>query len=273
MSQLVNEPVAHPRFDESTFGFVTLGVGSFFTTRHFHTSLLMVAGDLRVQVDLPSPYARILAEATRAVGLDLTPGDVDRFICTHVHGDHANGCEDVGFYKYFVQKSRPRFYVAPDVAGPLWEQKLSASMGALTDESLEPLTPDGAAPNLETFFDVRFITPERPERIGDVTLRVRRTLHNVPCYALRFERADGRELGYSCDTAFDPELIEWLRPCDLIFHETTPGGPHTRIEELCSLDDDIKRRMVLIHLDDGQICDDPALRLARQGALYEVPAA
>ena len=39
--------------------------------------------------------------------------------------------------------------------------------------------------------------------------------------------AGGRTFGYSCDTAFDPGLIEFLAPADLILHETNLGPAHT----------------------------------------------
>ena len=38
-----------------------------------------------------------------------------------------------------------------------------------------------------------------------------------------------------------------------------------------ALDPSIKRKMVLVHLNDDLLCDDPHLRLAEQGAFYQVP--
>ena len=261
----INEPSPTPRFDGGTFGFLTLGVGSFFSTQCYHTSLLLIAGPLRVQIDLPSPYCKILADATRKADLGITPADIDHFICTHVHGDHSNGCEDVGYYKLFVQGKRATLYVLPEVAKTLWENKLFASMGPLTDEQLNPLAPA----TLETFFDVRLVTPETPTMIGDVAMRIRRTRHSVPCFAMKFERR-GRRLGYSSDTIFDRELIDWLGECDLIFHETTPAGPHTKYKDLTTLPAALKDKMVLIHMSDGLKCDDPHFRLAAQGAFYQI---
>ena len=149
------------------------------------------------------------------------------------------------------------------MAGPLWHNKLSASLGVLTDEDLNPLPQT----SLETFFDVRRVTPETPVDFGDVTMRIRRTKHAVPCYAMKFERG-GRRLGYSCDTIYDPGLIEWLSDSDLIFHETTPAGPHTPYEKLAALPSAIKKKMILIHMADEFVCDDPCFRVAEQGVFY-----
>ena len=259
----INQPAIDPRFDEQTFGFLTLGVGSFFSTSFYHTALTLIAGSRYVQIDLPSPFCKILAEAGARVGLNLTPRHIDDYICTHVHGDHSNGCEDVGLYKYFIQRARPNLYVLPEVAGPLWDQKLAASMRLLTDDDCNPYP----EPTLETFFRVHTVAPDRPVVFGDVTMRIRRTRHAVPCFAMKFERG-GKTLGYSCDTVFDPELIDWLSESDLIFHETTPAGPHTPYERLKELSPELKRKMVLIHMAEPMEVDDPWLRPAVQGAFY-----
>jgi ribonuclease BN (tRNA processing enzyme) len=261
----LNEPTATPRFDEACFGLLVLGTGGLFSTRYYHTSFLVVAGARRIQIDLPSPYFKILAEAAREVGLEVSTRDVEDFVVTHVHGDHSNGCEEVGLFKRFIEKTRPRLHLLPEVVEPLWRHKLSASMGAIADESLTPLPPT----TLETYFDVRTVTPEAPTRIGDVTLSVRRTRHAVPCFASKLERA-GRRIGISGDTLYDPGLIEWFGDCDLILHEAATGGPHTQVSRLAELDPALKRKMVLIHLSDDFVCDDPWLRIARQGGFYQL---
>ena len=138
MSVRINKPTTNPQLNKRTFGFLTLGIGSYFSTHYYHTSLLLVAGPLRLQVDLPSPYCKILAEATSKVGMKLTPRDVDHFICTHIHGDHSNGCEDVALYKYFIEHTRPKLYVLPEVAPVLWRNKLFGTLGILTDELCNP---------------------------------------------------------------------------------------------------------------------------------------
>lgn len=262
----INEPTPPPvSIDQDTFGVLVLGVGEMFSSRFYHTSLLVVAGDRLIQVDTPCPYFKILAEATEKAGLPITPDDIDDYIVTHVHGDHCNGCEAIGFHKRFIQNRRPRLYAIPEVMGPLWEGRLSASMGQLTDADLNPLPPA----TLESFFDTRLLSTEEPTTIGDMTVSFRRTLHAVPCVAVKCER-DGRRIGYSCDTLYDPSLIEWLSDCDLIFHESTLG-PHTPIDKLAALDDSLRARMAVIHLHDQFECEDALLRVAQQGGFYQVP--
>jgi ribonuclease BN (tRNA processing enzyme) len=66
------------------------------------------------------------------------------------------------------------------------------------------------------------------------TIRTWRTLHHVPTSALLVE-SDGHTLGYSSDTSFDPELIAFLEPADIIIHETNFGPGHTLYARLAEL--------------------------------------
>jgi len=87
-------------------------------------------------------------------------------------------------------------------------------------------------------------------RTGPFTIRSRRTRHHVPTSALLIE-ARGRTLGYSSDTAFDPDLITFLAPADLIIHETNLGPAHTPYAALAALPPELRARMRLIHYPDG----------------------
>jgi ribonuclease BN (tRNA processing enzyme) len=71
----------------------------------------------------------------------------------------------------------------------------------------------------------------------------------VPTAAL-LVRAGGRTLGYSSDTAFDPELIAFLSVADLIVHETNLGPAHTAYRDLETLPSELRQRMRLIHYPD-----------------------
>ena len=77
------------------------------------------------------------------------------------------------------------------------------------------------------------MTEQEPIVAGPFKIECRKTLHSVPTTALRIHAA-GRTLGYSCDTAFDPSLIDWLAPADRIIHETNLGI-HTPYEKLAAL--------------------------------------
>jgi hypothetical protein len=62
--------------------------------------------------------------------------------------------------------------------------------------------------------------------------------------------AAGRKLGFSSDTAFDPDLIAFLNAADLIVHETNHGPAHTPYAALAALPAETRDRMRLIHYPD-----------------------
>ncbi len=105
--------------------------------------------------------------------------------------------------------------------------------------------------------------------VGPFTIRTRRTIHHVPTSALLISAA-GRTLGYSADTAFDPELIAFLSPADLIVHETNYGPAHTAYGDLAALPRDLRARMRLVHYPDQLSAGESAIARLREGELLAV---
>ncbi len=88
-------------------------------------------------------------------------------------------------------------------------------------------------------------------QIGPLRVERRFTRHHIPTTAVRIF-LPGRSrpsLGYSADTAFDPDLIDWLAEADVVVHETNLGV-HTPLECLLLLPAELKARMRLIHFPD-----------------------
>ena len=127
----------------------------------------------------------------------------------------------------------------------IWDQRLKASMGALWDGQQLP----------QLGFDDYF---EHVPLAGPDDRRARPVPHpRAPHHPPRARparcsiEAAGRTLGYSSDTAFDPELIAFLAPADLIIHETNFGPAHTPYAALAALPAELRARMRLIHYPDG----------------------
>jgi hypothetical protein len=89
-------------------------------------------------------------------------------------------------------------------------------------------------------------------------------VHHVPTCALLID-VGGRTLGYSCDTAYDPGLIEWLSDADLIVHETNVGPAHTPYEHLAAQPADLRDRMRLIHYQDVFDTEASVITALREG--------
>jgi ribonuclease BN (tRNA processing enzyme) len=225
------------------FEVVVLGVGDTFSERHHTSALLLCCDGASIAVDCPDTYRGVLRDAAAISGRPLSLDGIDDVLITHVHGDHMNGLEGVAFYKRFAQRRRVRLIASAEVRTVIWDQRLVASMGVLWDgQAFRDL-------GFDDYFDFVPLPWTEAITVGPFRIRARRTRHHVPTSAILVE-AGGRTLGYSSDTAFDPELIAFLSSADLIIHETNLGPAHTPYERLAELPAELRARMRLIHFTD-----------------------
>jgi ribonuclease BN (tRNA processing enzyme) len=226
------------------FELVVIGVGDTFSERHRGTSLLLTCGDFKLAIDCPDQYRSALRSAAQVSGRALALSDIEHVLITHVHGDHMNGLEGVAFYKHFVDRQRLKLVTAPEVREQIWDERLKASMSVLFDgQQYRQL-------GFDDYFDHVPLSWTEAVRVGPFSIRARRTVHHVPTSALLVECA-GRTLGYSADTAFDPELIRFLAAADLIVHETNLGPAHTPYAALAQLSPELRAKMRLVHYPDS----------------------
>lgn len=228
----------------SRFEVVVLGVGDTFSEKHHSTALLLVCDGFHLAIDCPDMYRGVLRAASERSGRALQLSDIDNILITHVHGDHMNGLEGVAFFKHFVERKRVGLIASHEVRASIWEHRLQASMGVLWNGQ------EAREMTFDSYFDHMPLPWGEDITIGPFRVRARRTIHHVPTSALMIEAA-GRKLGYSCDTAFDASLIEFLEPADLIIHETNLGPAHTPYASLVALPEELRRRMRLIHYPDS----------------------
>jgi ribonuclease BN (tRNA processing enzyme) len=189
-------------------------------------------------------YRGVLKDASNAAGISLSLSDIGHVLITHVHGDHMNGLEGVAFYKHFVDHERLKLVTAPEVRENIWDQRLKASMSVLWNGS------EHRTLGFDDYFEHVPLSWTHAIKVGPFSIRACRTIHHVPTSALFIEAA-GRTLGYSADTAFDPGLITFLEPADLIIHETNFGPAHTPYASLAALPAELRAKMRLIHYADG----------------------
>ncbi|MGC4093873.1 MAG: MBL fold metallo-hydrolase [Polyangiaceae bacterium] len=242
----------------SDFDVTALGVGDTFSARYFPTALLLSASGFNLAIDCPDSYRRVLAGSRQTNAGLAELSDIDHVLITHVHGDHMNGLEGVAFFKRFVERKRVELATCPEVRDVIWEQRLRAPMEQLYDGvAFRKL-------GFDDYFVHRELAWHEATQLGPFRIRTRRTLHHVPTTALLVE-ANGRTLGYSSDTAFDPELIAFLEPADLIIHETNYGPAHTAFSSLCSLPASLQSRMRVIHYSDEFEPGESILRKLEQG--------
>jgi len=246
--------------------FLPLGTGDFFSRRNYHSSIVALAGGRALLVDCPSPLRKMLYEASSAAGLSLDAGDLEGVILTHLHGDHANGLEELAYYNRFLRSRRPRLWSGGGVLADLWEKRLRASLDQLTDENFANPRPQ----RLEDWFDVEELRPGAVARsAGGLRIETHPTRHFLPCYGTRL-RWEDCSLGYSSDTVFLPELIEFLAPCDVIIHECGEAEGHTFLKDLLGLPEALRAKMFLTHLPDSFDVAASPIPALEAGRLYSV---
>ena len=98
---------------------------------------------------------------------------------------------------------------------------------------------------------------------GSLNIKLYRTIHLPDCAQswedsyLSYGLIIDDRIMFSSDTRFDPELIQWLqnsfKGIEYYFHDCQffDGGVHASINELATLDTQIKERMFLCHYGDN----------------------
>lgn len=247
------------------FEVIVLGVGDAFSAEHYPACLLLSCDDFYLGIDCPDRYAAVLREATVKCGRMIDLPEINDFVITHVHGDHMNGLEAVGFYKYFVEKKRLRIHSTQEVRSDLWDSRLRGSMGTLLYDN------NRKSMDFNDYFEFANLRFGVINQLGPYKITIRQTTHHVPTFALKVE-AMGRSFAYSSDTAFDPELIMFLSDADLLIHETNLGPAHTSYEALTALPKEVKQRMRLIHYPDGLNKNDLEIPALKEGEVLHVGA-
>jgi ribonuclease BN (tRNA processing enzyme) len=212
----------------------------------------------------------MLREASLGAGLP-EPLDLDRIhavAVSHLHADHCCGLEDFGYYSFFALGRRAKILMHPDASGRLWDGLLAAGMEVIQPREGAPLV----TKQLGDYFELIDLNESQPVQCGPFSVECRRTIHGVPTFAFRIAAGD-RVLGYSADTAYDPDLIEWLAAADLIVHEATTlvqTGVHTPYEKLAALPESIRSKMRLTHYPDDFDLGSSVIEPLRQGRTCEI---
>jgi ribonuclease BN (tRNA processing enzyme) len=239
-----------------------IGVGSLFSTEHFHTNFLLVKGEDHLLVDFGSTGPNALRRVAR-----LEPADIRVMMPSHSHDDHIGG---LGFLaltsRYiavpFMQRPKLRLIVTEEYERVLWERSLRGNLEwNEVDSTGKPLT-------LADYVEVVHPTPAGngdlarwTVDVGSIHVEIFRTRH-IPQQATTVDEAklsygffvDDRVF-FSCDSQFDPALVQHYadKGAEWFFHDVQffPGAVHAPLADLKTLPASIRERMWLVHYADN----------------------
>jgi ribonuclease BN (tRNA processing enzyme) len=242
-----------------------LGIGNAFSAVSYSSCLALEADGRWLLIDCPHPILKMMREASLAAGVTLYPADVDAVALTHLHADHVSGLEGLAYYCYFFLHRRLELLAHRSVSEHLWSGHLSAGMKYSRPAPGGPVVERHFA----DYFDLHDLPDGRAVVSGPFAVSAFPATHSVPTTAFLVEAA-GRTFGYSADTSYNPELIDWLSRADLIVHEANGDYPHTPYERLAALPEELRRKMLVIHYPDGFDSPNREVELLRQGQSYWV---
>ena len=239
---------------ELTIFFV--GCGSAFSRTMNQTNLLVVKGEQHLLVDCGTKSPQALHD------LQIEPAEIANFLITHTHADHIGGLEEMMMVNRYLTGNKPNIIINDEFEDILWNHSLRGGSAYSEVHNGQPL-------GFSDFWQV--IRPGRVDAIerdtweaqlGDLNIKMPRTMHfpdNAETWRDSFWSCgvlfDERVL-FTSDTRFDPELLlefDERYGLEYIFHDCQffTGGVHASLEELATLPDKLKSKMVLMHYADN----------------------
>lgn len=244
-------------FEPPAFGITFIGTGHGFDPNTMTSGFIVWANHRGILVDPPVNSTEWLKQQ------ELNPKLIDSIILTHCHADH-----DGGTLQKILSEGRVRVYATPTV------------MGSFVHKYRQLVGMDRKA--FEALFDYVPLTIGEPVRIHGAEFFFHYTLHSVPCVGFEIFHA-GKSLVYTSDTLYDPDVYNSLYESgviqeerrdqllgfpwhhDLVLHEAGIPPIHTKAELLANLSEDIKRRMMLIHISPKNLPEGSGLQIAPAG--------
>jgi hypothetical protein len=256
-----------------------VGTGAAFAKTLNQNNLLIVKGNDHLLIDCGSKCTQALYN----VGIGV--GELKNFLITHSHADHIGGLEEVQLFGRYVTHTRPKMIINEEYQDILWGQSLRggsemSESTPLTFEDLWEVTRPTLVPGLkrETW----------ESNVGGLNVKMPRTKHypdNAPSWKESFWSVgltiDDRIL-FTSDTRFDLDLLEEFDErynFEMIFHDCQlfTGGVHASLNELKTLPDHLRKRIVLMHYGDNwkdfetEALDAGFHSWAQQGCQYNFP--
>jgi ribonuclease BN (tRNA processing enzyme) len=220
-----------------------LGTGSAFSKKFGNNSAVLTIGDKNLLIDCGRTTPNDLESSK------FCWGDFDAIFVTHLHGDHVYGLEEAGFVGRYVLRQKPHIiFPHKKIKSDLWEKVLKGTMiqGDL-DRNM----------TFEDYFTYEIIDDKQQYfEFNGVMISVFSTQHvkNKKSYGLIIGEYD--YVVYTSDSLFDLEMITAFHNggAQKIFHDCQmvgyKGQVHASLDELSTLPEDIREKVVIMHYGD-----------------------
>lgn len=227
--------------------FTFLGTGSAFCLKNFQSNVVINKKGKNLLFDAGTDLRFALAEA----GLSLNV--IDAVYVSHLHSDHIGGLEYIAFKTAFTPSfHKLTLYAHKQVALDLWCQSLRGGLNSIEGQSM----------NLKDYFNVFELQKDNKFTWNEIecelihSMHIHNGIYNLAVFGLLMYDTQFKQKVYiTSDTKFSPEyLAQYYNEADVIIHDCETSelktGIHAHYDDLCSLDEDIKRKMYLWHYND-----------------------
>ncbi|EGZ11691.1 hypothetical protein PHYSODRAFT_515964 [Phytophthora sojae] len=244
-------------FYPPAFGVTVLGNSHGFDPNGKTSGYVLWINHRGIMID-PPPFSSSILSANNIPALMI-----DGVILTHCHADH-----DAGTFQKILQEGRVAL-ITTDTIYRSFLRKYSALSG------FEPSF-------LERVLDHRLVRINDVTQIRGAEFRFFYSLHSIPCVGFEVTYGD-KKIAFSGDHLNDVEKILQLESegvlspsraqellnfpwhCDAILHEAGVPPIHTPLKTLMALDEDIRKKVYVVHTAAKDLPDNCGLRGAPEG--------
>ena len=230
-----------------------LGTGSAFTLKNFQSNLAIEQNGKWLLLDAGGDIRFSLKNA------GMSYKDVDAVYVSHLHADHAGGIETLAFCSFFdPKKDKIKLFGNGELLRKGWEDTWKGGLESYQGKLL----------SLNDYFDVNPVRPNTSfwwEGIQFDTVQAIHIMNGyslVPSYGLMIkpEKMSPKTIFWTSDTQFCPaQLIDFYKSADLIIQDCETSafksGVHANFQDLVTLPNDLKKKMVLLHYQDNVLDD------------------
>ncbi|KAH7461881.1 hypothetical protein PRIC1_006040 [Phytophthora ramorum] len=244
-------------FYPPAFGVTVLGNSHGFDPNGKTSGYVLWINHRGIMID-PPPFSSSILSANNIPALMI-----DGVILTHCHADH-----DAGTFQKILQEGRVAL-ITTDTIYRSFLRKYSAL--------------SGFAPSfLERVLDHRLVRINDLTQIRGAEFRFFYSLHSIPCVGFEVTYGD-KKIAFSGDHLNDVEKIHQLESegvlsrsraqellnfpwhCDVILHEAGVPPIHTPLKTLMALDENIRKKLYVVHTAAKDLPENCGLRGAPEG--------